>query len=57
MVDGVIGKDTEFVARAAGQATKQKHGHVLILLLIMVEMIAKDIRRIQGSVTLTYVLV
>ena len=57
MVDGVVGEDGELVTGAAGQATKQKHEHVLILLQLMVEMIAKDIRRPQGIVTLTHVLV
>ena len=57
MVDGVIGEDTELVTGAAGQAPKQKEEHALILLQLMVEMIAKDIRRPQGIVTLTHVLV
>ena len=57
MVDGVIGEDTERVAGAAAQAIKQKHEHALILLQLMVEMIAKDLHRTQGIVTLTHVLV
>jgi hypothetical protein len=56
MVDGVIGEDTEHVARAAGQAIKQKHEHAQILLQLLVEMNAKEIRLTQGSVTLTHVL-
>ena len=57
MVDGVIGEDMDLVARAAEQATKQKHEHALILFQLMVEMIAKEIHRTQGIVTLTHVLV
>ena len=57
MVDGVIGEDTELVARAAGEETKQKHEFAPILLQLMVEMIAKDIHCTQGIVTLTHVLV
>ena len=57
MVDGVDGEHTEVVIGVAGQVTKQKHEHVLILLQLMVEMNAKEIRLTQRNVKLRNVLV
>ena len=57
MVDGVIGEDTELVARAAGQAAKQEYERVLILPQLMVEMNVKGLRQTQGNVKLRNVLV
>ena len=52
MVDGVVGEHTEVVTGVAGQVTKQKEEYVLILLQLMVEMNAKDLRLTQGNVKL-----
>ena len=57
MVDGVVGEHTEVVAGVAGQVTKQKHEHVLILLQLMVEINVKEIRLTQRNVKLRNVLV
>ena len=35
MADGVVGEHTEVVTGVAGQVTKQKHEHVLILLQLL----------------------
>ena len=57
MVDGVVGEHTEVVTGVAGQVTKQKHEHVLILLQLMVEINVKEIRLTQRNVKLRNVLV
>ena len=57
MVDGVVGEDGELVTEAAGQETKQKHEHVLILLQLMVEINVKEIRLTQRNVKLRNALV
>ena len=57
MVDGLYGVHTPDVQRPVGVEPKHVVVHVQILLQLMVEMIAKDLHRTQGIVTLTHVLV